>query len=164
LGGLSGGGLPWQAWGPEFKTKKCSFISYFMELFEEYWCQLFFKGLVEFSSEPICSWALLCWEIITSSISLLIIYLFKWFIFSSSIVEGHLHLDIYSFLLDFPVYCNKSFLKYSLIILWISLVFVLISCFLTLILLIWVFSLFLLVNLANDLSILFIFSKNSFFH
>jgi hypothetical protein len=46
---------------------------------------------------------------------------------------------------------------------WISVVFVVISPFAFLILLIWVFSLFILVRFARGLSILFIFPKNQLF-
>jgi hypothetical protein len=56
-----------------------------------------------------------------------------------------------------------KFSKYSVVILWISLVFVVISCFSSLILLICVFSLLHFVLLAKGLSILLIFSKNHLF-
>jgi hypothetical protein len=53
----------------------------FLEEFEEYWCQFFFKGMVEFGSEFIDPGLFLVGRFfITASVSLLFIDLVKWFI------------------------------------------------------------------------------------
>jgi hypothetical protein len=56
-----------------------------------------------------------------------------------------------------------KFSKYSLMILWVSLTFAVITLFSSLILLVWDFSHLLLVRLAKGLLLLFIFSKNQLF-
>jgi hypothetical protein len=98
-----------------------------------------------------------------ASISLLVIHLFKrfisfWFNFGGS--NGTRNLSLYS---RFSNFFGYRFSKCSLMILWISLVFVVLFPFSPLILLIWVLSLLLLIRLTKDLSILFIFSKTQLF-
>jgi hypothetical protein len=69
-------------------------------------------------------------------------------------------------IMDFRCLCQNQVGIAAWIHIWVfysSLVLVVISPFLFLILLIWVFSLFILVRYAKGLSILFIFSKNQFF-
>jgi hypothetical protein len=72
---------------------------------------------------------------------------------------GLKYLGVCPFLQDFQI-CWKIGSQSSLMIPWISVLFVVISPFAFLILLIWVFSL-ILVRFARGLSILFIFSKTS---
>lgn len=78
------------------------------------------------------------------------------------VLVSHMHLEIYTFTLDFSQFCVIEVLKQVLKILWISLVSTIMSTFTSQILLMWLLSLS-LVNLARDLLTLLIFSKNQFF-
>jgi hypothetical protein len=96
--------------------------------------------MVEFGSESILSRTLVYWMtlFLHQSHCLLYIY-FKWYIYSWYNFVGQMHVDIYLFLLDFSSLLQYTFSKWSLMLLWISLVFVVRSSFSPLILLIWVF-------------------------
>jgi hypothetical protein len=124
---------------------------------------------VEFKSESIWAWVFLHWEVcfvfvffITVSVLLLVIDLlrllmFSWFNFDGSYVSRNLCISSwFSTLLDY------RFSKYPHMIFWMSLVYIVTPSFSHLILLIWVFSICLLVHLAEGLSILLIFSENQF--
>ena len=80
----------------------------------------------------------------------------------SSVLEGYTFLRICLFLPSCP-FCCHIVAHGSVMIFCISVLSVMISQFSFLILLIWFFSLFFLMSLANGLSILFIFSKNHLF-
>ena len=69
----------------------------------------------------------------------------------------------YPFLFNFSNLVEYRFLKYVHVILWIFLVSFVIIPFSSLILLIWIFSLYLLVNLNKGLPILLIFLKNQLY-
>jgi hypothetical protein len=114
------------------------------------------KGLVEFGIESIRSWAFLIWEdslLLLQSHCLLSFYLSGLYpLYSILVSQMNQEFSLFEY----------GFSNYSLTILWISLVFVVISPFSCLILLIGIFSL-LLLRLAKGLSILFISSKNQLF-
>ena len=64
---------------------------------------LILKCLVEFSSEAFWSRTFLCGGLITASISLLVIDLFRFFLFlHNSILVGCVFLGIYQLLLGYP--------------------------------------------------------------
>ena len=116
--------------------------------------------MIEFSSETIWSWAFVFGEIFDHSFNFSAC---NWVVIisisSCSILEDWTFLRICPFLPSYPFYCH-GVVHNSLIILCISSLSVVTSPFSFLILLIWFFSLFFLMSLAKDLSILFIFSKN----
>ena len=89
----------------------------------------------------------------------LVISLFRFFFFNDSVLGDCMFLEIYPFLLGHPI-CWHITVHSSLIIFCISVISVVISPLSFLILFIWALFLFLLVSLANDLLILFIFSTS----
>jgi hypothetical protein len=80
-----------------------------------------------------------------------------------SVLVDHMCLDIYPFLLDFSNLLKYKFLKYSLIIIWIVVVFVVIAPLSSLISSTCVLSLYLSASLTKGLSILLIFLKSQLF-
>jgi hypothetical protein len=132
-----------------------SLVTFFPFLFPGYvWKVLvfFFKGLAKFGSEYIRSWAHLCMETITASISLHVIWLFRclifsWFNFGWLYTSRNLSISSKFFsLLDY------KFSKYSPMILQILLIFMVMSLFhfwFLLSLIFWVFSLLYFVMLAK---------------
>ena len=115
----------------------------------------------EFSCEAIWSWAFVCWKISDYSFDFCACYeSVKIFLFlPGSVLESYTFLRICPFLWSCPFYWHIV-AECSLHDLCISVLSVIISPFSFLILLIWFFSLFSMMSLANGLYILFIFSKD----
>ena len=113
--------------------------------------------MIEFACEGICSWAFVRWKIFNHTINFSAcdwsVYIFCFFLVQSRKVSKNL--SISSRLSILLAYSCLSNLSWS---------FVFLKCQLLLLLhfnlLLWVFSLFFLMSLANGLSSLFIFSKN----
>jgi hypothetical protein len=124
--------------------------------------------LLKFSCESIRSWALLWRETIlllqtnTASISLLAVELLRC---NNFLVQFCLVICIEEFSISsrFSSLLECKFSKHSFMIFWILLVFVVMSPFSSLALLIWVFSLLYFVMLAKQLLILLMFSMSQLF-
>ena len=116
--------------------------------------------MVESSCEAVWSWAFVCWKISDYSFDFQVMGLLRfsissWFSFGKLYFSKDLSISF-----KLSILLAYSCWQWSLMILCISLLSVVISLFSFLILLIWFFSLWFLMSLANGLSILFIFSKN----
>ena len=99
----------------------------------------------------------------SASISLAVIgqfhlLIYSWFIFSKWYLSRKLSISF-----KFSNFAEYRFSKYDLMIFWISSVSVVMSPISFLILLIWIFSLCLLVSLDKGLPILLVFLKNQLF-
>ena len=86
---------------------KCFLLFSILRNFEKDW-HFFFKCLLEFFSETICSWTSLCWKdfiynFFLSLLSSLVIVLFSFLFLHELVVIGCILLEIYPFLLNYSI-------------------------------------------------------------